>query len=136
MAKKRGGKMGKVNFGEILAVVAGGAVAGKVGNLNIPVNDKIKKALPLALGVVLTMQKNPTIKMVGLGMAGVGGVKLVAEFVPSLGIGAGMDMGAYELIEGPASNYALNGPGEQRANTLTSLSGLDLNDEVNTDNFS
>lgn len=135
MAKRKGGKTGKVNFGEILAVVAGAAVAGKVGNLNIPVNDKIKKALPLALGVVLTMQKNATVKMAGLGMAAFGGVKLVAEFVPSLGIGAGMDMGAFELIEGPANNYALNGPGSSTANKLVSLSGLDQDDNVNTDNF-
>lgn len=135
MAKGRG-KLGKINPSEILAVVAGVAIAGKVGNLNIPVNDKIKKAIPLVGGIFLSMQKNPTIKMVGYGMAGMGGVKLVADFVPSLGIGAGMDLGAYEVIEG-AQNYALNGP-SAGANTLTSLSGIDreLDDTMNSDNFS
>jgi hypothetical protein len=134
MAKKR--SRGKINPSDLLAVIAGAAVAGKVGNLNLPINEKIKKVVPLGLGVFASMQKNQTIKMVGYGMTAFSGVKLIAEFVPSLGIGQGMDLGGFELeeINGPASNYALNGPGSP-ANKSMALAGFNDEPGMNTDLF-
>jgi hypothetical protein len=134
---KKGRGRGKINPIEILAVIAGAAVAGKLGNLNLPINDKIKKAIPLIGGVFLSMQKNQSIKMVGYGMAAMGGVKMVAEFVPALGIGQGMDLGAFELIEG-ASDYALNGTNNTGVNQSSALFGIhaNLDDSGNSDNFS
>jgi hypothetical protein len=123
MAKSKRSK--KINFADLLAVAGGAIVAGKVGNLNLPIPEKIKPALPLLLSVVLSMNKNNTVKMIGYGMAGMGAVQALKAYVPQLGIG-GENVSDFELIEGPG-NYAVFGPEQGGANQGPGLYGPENN---------
>jgi len=124
MAKSKRSK--KINVADLLAVAGGAVIAGKVGNLNLPIPEKIKPALPLLLSVVLSMNKNNTVKMIGYGMAAVGSVQALKTYVPQLGIGEGENISDFELIEGPGS-YAVFGPGGSGVNTGPGLYGTESN---------
>jgi len=95
----------KAAIGEVLALIAGAAVASKIANMNISViPDKIKPLLPVVAGFLLAKKGNNMIKAAGMGMIAAGGVKAVGSFFPSLGIGEAEE--AYVQLNG-AGNYAL-----------------------------
>ena len=69
----------------------GGAVAGKVlvNFLPASMNDKVKAAIPLAVGVAAPMfVKSQIVKEIGLGMGIVGGISLLQSFNVIHGIGS------------------------------------------------
>ena len=88
MAKKRkktttGRRMGSARGGkneimDLILMVGGGVAAAYVPKL-LPasMNDKIKAAIPLAAGFLLTRLKNPMLANIGKGMAVGGGVTLI-----------------------------------------------------------
>jgi len=129
MAKK---SSKKVDMGQVLGVILGGAVASKISGINLPViPEKARPALPLVVGFLLTRGKSGMAKAAGYGMIAVGGTKLIGAMVPSLGISGDEGVSDY-LIEG-AGNYALNGAGETLSGARPySLAGTD-SDAMNTD---
>lgn len=69
--------------------LVGGAVAAQLvvkKTATMIGNDKIRAALPLVLGFVLSGQKNAMMKNAGFGMIAVGGSTLIGTMIPSLGI--------------------------------------------------
>lgn len=132
MAKSK--KSSKINFADVGAAILGGAIAGKVANINLPmVPEKVRPALPLLIGFLLSKQSG-AMKAVGTGMLVVGGIKTLNAFAPGLGIGEMNESISDYMIEG-AENYALNGMEESLSGQGSySLSGV-TSDEVNSDNF-
>lgn len=131
MAKSK--KSSKINFADIGAAILGGAIAGKVANINLPmVPEKVRPALPLLIGFLLSKQSG-AMKAVGTGMLVVGGIKTLNAFVPALGIGEMNESISDYMIEG-AENYALNGM-ETSLSGPSSYSLSGVSDQENSDMF-
>ncbi len=71
--------------GGVAANFANSKLSGIIGN------DKMRAGSLLLLGIIVGSQKGEMLKNVGAGMVTVGGMKLVASFVPSLGAVCGID---------------------------------------------
>lgn len=136
MAKKSR-KMGGV-LTDAAALTVGAAVASKVTNINLPViPEKLRPALPIVLGIFLMNRPNAFMKSVGAGMVAAGGVKLVGQLAPGLGIGAGEGISEY-TIEG-AEDYALAGADNEMITGMDTvgaysssyaLAGVDTNTDM------
>jgi len=131
MAKRKGKKMtGMIT--EAAALTLGAAVASKVVNINLPVvPEKLRPALPILLGFFLAGRDGALMKGLGAGMIAFGGVKLVGQLAPGLGIGAGEGISEYS-IEG-AEDYALAGPDDESLSGYSSsyaLAGVDTNTDM------
>jgi hypothetical protein len=109
------GKAGSI-FQDLLLLVAGGVVAAKYNQMEIPVIPvKFKNLVPVVGGVFLGMKsKGSAGKMFGAGLATVGGVKMVAAIAPQLGISAvdDLEISDYMIEGGDPLSYALNGGGD------------------------
>ena len=94
--RRRMSGMGKVGgaASSVLYTVAGAAAAQLVGKvLPAGFNDKIKAAVPVAVGLFLTkFVKGPAGQGLAAGMIAVGGLKLVQSFGILNGIGAMADV--------------------------------------------
>lgn len=137
MAKKTR-KMGGV-LTDAAGLTVGAAVASKVSNINLPIIPaNLRPALPIVLGIFLMNRPNAFMKSLGAGMVAASGVKLVGQFAPGLGIGAGESISEYQ-IEG-AEDYALAGadnemlsaPSEMVSGYSSSyaLAGVDTNTDM------
>jgi hypothetical protein len=82
----------------VLYAVAGGVMAGAVVKyLPSTLNDKIKAAVPVAVGLFLPrFVKGNAGAGIGAGMVAVGGLKLFSSLVPNLAIGQ-IDMPGYQV---------------------------------------
>ena len=82
----------------VLYAVAGGVMAGAVVKyLPSTLNDKIKAAVPVAVGLLLPrFVKGNAGAGIGTGMVAVGGLKLFSSLVPNLAIGQ-IDMPGYQV---------------------------------------
>jgi len=82
----------------LLYAVAGGVAAGAVVKyLPASLNDKVKSAIPVAVGLFLPkFVKGNAGQGIGAGMVAVGGLKLFGSLVPSLGI-SGVDAPGYQV---------------------------------------
>jgi len=89
--RRRMSGIGKVGStaSSALYVIAGAAVAGYVGKmLPASMNDKIKAAVPVAVGIALPrFVKSSVGQGLGAGMVAVGGLKLIQSFGVLNGIG-------------------------------------------------
>lgn len=125
--RRRMSGMGNIggNVTSILYVVAGAAAAQFVGKL-LPAatNDKIKAALPLAVGVFLPkFVKGPAGMGLASGMIAVGGLKLAQSFGVLNGIGMVSNVASYEL---PSVAAYYNREGLVDKSYMTpSIAGLD-----------
>ncbi len=125
-------KKSKVNLADLGLAILGGAIAGKVANLNIPmVPEKAKPALPLILGYFLSRQSG-MMKAAGMGMIVVGGIKTINAFAPQLGIGETEGVSDY-MIEGYDNVYALSGTDAMSGAGTQSYSLSGYSDENNSD---
>lgn len=80
-------KISKAGITDALGVVAG-VVAANFAAQKLPIeNQTLKNAVPIGVGLVLSMGKNKMLKNVGLGMVGAGGAKLVGGFITGGGLG-------------------------------------------------
>lgn len=102
--------MKKINFKQT-GTAAAGLVAGSIlANLlvnKLPAsvsNPKLRAAVPLVAGVLLSMQKNDMVKFAGYGMIANGGSKLLGSVVPQLAgvTGVGDEMFGFgdEMLNG------------------------------------
>lgn len=112
---------------EIAGVLAGAITAGIVKNLVSKqfanMNNTVKSAIPLGVGVVLAMQKNSLVKNAGVGMIAKGGFDIVKGFAPNLIEGPAddsVDALFYEGVNLPADQSILSLPADQSI-----LAGLD-----------
>ena len=115
-------KLGKIPTNEILGIVIGG-VAAKflVDYLNKPDsvaanwNNKVKAALPLVAGVVISMQKNPIVKGVGFGMIAKGAADSATAFIGQYDPATDDLLGAYDedYMSLPADQSILSLPADQ-----------------------
>jgi hypothetical protein len=106
----------------VLYAVAGGVMAGAVVKyLPSTLNDKIKAAVPVAVGLFLPrFVKGNAGAGIGAGMVAVGGLKLFSSLVPNLAIGQ-IDSPSYQV---PAISGYNNGM--SNSSYLTpAIAGLD-----------
>lgn len=138
MAKRKS----KMKVGGMLTEAAGltigAAAAAKVSGIALPiVPEKLRPALPIVIGFLLMNRGGGLMKSVGAGMIAGGGVKLLGQLAPGLGIGAGEGISEYQ-IEG-AEDYALAGddnvmlPSNETVTGLNSSYALAGMDEANSD---
>ena len=75
---------GKLPTNEILGIIAGSVAAGfaaKAVNQFLPTAPApVKNLIPVGLGIVLAMQKNPLVKGAGFGMIAKGSASIVEAF--------------------------------------------------------
>lgn len=91
-------KSKKLNIGIIGAAAAGGLAVGMVANKVLPstgLPESIQPYLPLALGVFLTMQRNPILQAAGVGMIG--------SSAPAALSAAGINIGAPQSLLMPGT---------------------------------
>lgn len=83
---------GKINIAQPLmntALAVGGGIAGRLAKNAIPLPDeRMKAAIPVLLGIVLSMmgKRNKMLENVGFGMAAIGGVELLAVLMPNVAL--------------------------------------------------
>lgn len=96
--RRRGmGAIGKAGMGSALYTIAGAAAAAAVTKFVPIANDKIKAAVPLALGLFMPkLIKGNVGQGLGAGMIAVGGLKLVQSFGVLNGVG-GVDAPGYSV---------------------------------------
>lgn len=88
----------KDTFAKAGTLVAGGVVASIVTNkLTMIADARIRAAVPVVVGIILSGNKNKMLSGVGDGMVAVGGTKLIAQLLPNIGISA---IDADEVVEG------------------------------------
>lgn len=107
----------------VLYAVAGGVMAGAVTKyLPASLNDKVKSAVPVAVGLFLPkFLKGNAGAGIGAGMVAVGGLKLIQSFGVLNGI-AGIDQPGYQ-VPAISGNYA---PGTLDSAYMTpAIAGLD-----------
>lgn len=107
----------------VLYAVAGGVMAGAVVKyLPSTLNDKVKAAVPVAVGLFLPrFVKGNAGAGIGGGMVAVGGLKLFSSLVPNLGIGQ-IDMPGYQV---PAISGYNNAGLTDSAYMTPAIAGLD-----------
>jgi hypothetical protein len=108
----------------VLYAVAGGVMAGAVTKyLPASLNDKVKSAIPVAVGLFLPkFVKGSAGAGIGAGMVAVGGLKLVQSFGVLNGI-SGIDMPGYQV---PAISGSYNRAGQLDTSYMTpAIAGLD-----------
>jgi len=107
----------------VLYAVAGGVMAGAVIKyLPSTLNDKVKSAVPVAVGLFLPkFVKGNAGAGIGAGMVAVGGLKLFSSLVPSLAIGQ-IDMPGYQV---PAISGYNNAGLTDSAYLTPAIAGLD-----------
>jgi hypothetical protein len=107
----------------VLYAVAGGVMAGAVVKyLPASLNDKVKSAVPVAVGLFLPkFIKGNAGAGIGAGMVAVGGLKLFNSLVPKLGIG-GIDAPGYQV---PAISGAYGMDVPESAYMTPAIAGLD-----------
>ena len=107
----------------VLYAVAGGVMAGAVVKyLPSTLNDKIKSAVPVAVGLFLPkFIKGNAGAGIGAGMVAVGGLKLFSSLAPNLGIGQ-IDMPGYQV---PAISGYNNAGLTDSAYLTPAIAGLD-----------
>lgn len=107
----------------VLYAVAGGVMAGAVVKyLPSTLNDKVKAAVPVAVGLFLPrFVKGNAGAGIGAGMVAVGGLKLFSSLVPSLAIGQ-IDMPGYQV---PAISGYNNAGLTDSAYLTPAIAGLD-----------
>lgn len=107
----------KDTFAKAGTLVAGGVVASIVTNkLTMIADARIRAAVPVVVGIILSGNKNKMLSGVGDGMVAVGGTKLIAQLLPNIGISA---IDADEVVEGV---YMDDSP----INATTSPSNMDV----------
>ena len=107
----------------VLYAVAGGVMAGAVTKyLPASLNDKVKSAIPVAVGLFLPkFVKGNAGAGIGAGMVAVGGLKLVQSFGVLNGI-AGIDAPGYQV---PAISGAYGMAVPESAYMTPAIAGLD-----------
>ena len=101
----------KINLQKTGGLIAGSLAAQVVSNKFLagtpekPMNDYIKKGVPLLAGIFLSAQKNQLISAAGDGMIAFAGANLVAGFIPeetklNLGIGADVLLSENVMLTG------------------------------------
>ena len=122
--RRRGmGAIGKASMGTALYTIAGAAAAAAVTKFVPIANDKIKAAVPLALGLFLPkMIKGNVGQGLANGMIAVGGLKLVQSFGVLNGVG-GVDAPNYSV---PSIAAVYNRSGLVDSSYVTpAIAGLD-----------
>lgn len=92
---------------EVAMAVAGGVGAGVLANKLPVANPKVKAAIPVVAGLVLAGvlgKKKPLLKEIGAGMAVVGAIGLIKQFMPNVPVLAGEDV--IYIPESALPNYA------------------------------
>lgn len=85
-------KAGKLDIVKPLtntAIAIGGGIAGRFAKNAIPIEDqRIKAAIPLVIGIILSMigRKNEMLKTMGFGMATIGGAELLGSLFPNVAL--------------------------------------------------
>jgi hypothetical protein len=133
---------GKLPTNEILGIIAGSVAAGfasKAVNQFLPTAPApVKNLIPVGLGILLAMQKNPLVKGAGFGMIAKGSASIVEAF----GIGqpnvdelflSEMDMLSspmdQSILSAPADQSILSAMDEEGINGMEELSMMNAFDE-------
>lgn len=115
-------KLGKIPTNEILGIVIGGVAANflynylnKEGTPTKTWDPKLKAAIPLVAGIVISMQKNPIVKGVGFGMVANGASQAASAFVSAYDGASDDFLGAYDedFLSAPADQSILSLPADQ-----------------------
>lgn len=122
-SRRRMGAIGKAGMGTALYTIAG-AIAAQAVTKYVPIgNDKIKAAIPFALGMFLPkLIKGSVGQGLGTGMVAVGGLKLIQSFGVLNGLGA-VDAPGYSV---PSIAAVYNRAGQTDNSYMTpSIAGFD-----------
>ena len=126
---------GKSELVPVLAGLAAGAVGISMLSKVLPIgNDKMKAAIPLAVGAIGLGSKhvygNSFLKHAAMGSAVLGILSLMKAFVPSMPLLAGADDVQYIPVNDEVAGqlgYSING---ESADSLMGLGDDSLNDEI------
>lgn len=126
---------GKLPTNEILGIIAGSVAAGfaaKAVNQFLPTAPApVKNLIPVGLGIVLAMQKNPLVKGAGFGMIAKGSASIVEAF--GLGQPNVDDLflsEADDFLSAPADQSILSLPADQSILSAMDEEGLSEADEL------
>jgi hypothetical protein len=108
---------GKLPTNEILGIIAGSVAAGfatKAVNQFLPTAPApVKNLIPVGLGILLAMQKNPLVKGAGFGMIAKGSASIVEAF----GIGQPnvdeLFLSEMDMMSSPMDQSILSSPADQ-----------------------
>ena len=108
---------GKLPTNEILGIIAGSVAAGfatKAVNQFLPTAPApVKNLIPVGLGILLAMQKNPWVKGAGFGMIAKGSASIVEAF----GIGQPnvdeLFLSEMDMMSSPMDQSILSSPADQ-----------------------
>jgi hypothetical protein len=108
---------GKLPTNEILGIIAGSVAAGfatKAVNQFLPTAPApVKNLIPVGLGILLAMQKNPLVKGAGFGMIAKGSASIVEAF----GIGQPnvdeLFLSEIDMLSSPMDQSILSSPADQ-----------------------
>ena len=126
---------GKLPTNEILGIIAGSVAAGfaaKAVNQFLPTAPApVKNLIPVGLGIVLAMQKNPLIKGAGFGMIAKGSASIVEAF----GLGQpNVDelflSEADDFLSSPADQSILSAPMDQSILSAMDEEGINGMEEL------
>jgi hypothetical protein len=123
---------GKLPTNEILGIIAGSVAAGfatKAVNQFLPTAPApVKNLIPVGLGILLAMQKNPLVKGAGFGMIAKGSASIVEAF----GIGQPnvdeLFLSEMDMMSAPMDQSILSAPADQSilsAMDEESISGME-----------
>jgi hypothetical protein len=126
---------GKLPTNEILGIIAGSVAAGfaaKAVNQFLPTAPApVKNLIPVGLGIVLAMQKNPLLKGAGFGMIAKGSASIVEAF----GLGQpNVDelflSEADDFLSAPADQSILSAPMDQSILSAMDEEGINGMEEL------
>ena len=124
---------GKLPTNEILGIIAGSVAAGfatKAVNQFLPTAPApVKNLIPVGLGILLAMQKNPLVKGAGFGMIAKGSASIVEAF----GIGQPnvdeLFLSEMDMMSSPMDQSILSAMDEESINGMEELAMMNAFDE-------
>jgi hypothetical protein len=125
---------GKLPTNEILGIIAGSVAAGfatKAVNQFLPTAPApVKNLIPVGLGILLAMQKNPLVKGAGFGMIAKGSASIVEAF----GIGQPnvdeLFLSEMDMLSSPMDQSILSAPADQSILSAMDEEGINGMEEL------